>query len=269
MDFSWLTGFIAPTYALGVRVWNFVLAMCLMSGAIGPADYPEAWDYTVNTLNPFFTAIAATMLNMFFYIGFCRQVGNFKESMTLETGMNILFKMVLGNAGINSVMYFVRWIFNITNTSARVLMDISDISFDMYDLSSGEMLFFAMFGIIFLVVALAASATIFITLYTRMVHLCLLAATGPLAISCIPGGPGIQNAAGAWIKELISKSFSIVVIIMGVALISKMASGSDFWGMNAPEVVWVVDYVKNMFLMMLIAAFVKGADSFIKKTFGI
>lgn len=56
---------------------------------------------------------------------------------------------------------------------------------------------------------------------------------------------------------------------MGVALISKMASGSDFWGMNAPEVVWVVDYVKNMFLMMLIAAFVKGADLFIKKTFGI
>ena len=73
MDFSWLTGFIAPTYALGVRVWNFVLAMCLMSGAIGPADYPDAWDYTVNTLNPFFTAISATMLNMFFYIGFCRQ----------------------------------------------------------------------------------------------------------------------------------------------------------------------------------------------------
>ena len=28
-------------------------------------------------------------------------------------------------------------------------------------------------------------------------------------------------------------------------------------------------YVQNMFLMMLVAAFIKGADSWIKKTFGL
>ena len=31
----------------------------------------------------------------------------------------------------------------------------------------------------------------------------------------------------------------------------------------------LVKYVRNMFIMMLIAAYVKGADSFVKRTFGL
>lgn len=269
MDMSWLTGIISPTYSLGVKIWNQVLLLCLYGGIIGPADYPQAWNYMTDTLNPFFVAVSATMLNMFFYIGFCRQVGNFKENMTLETGLNIFVKMILGNVGINYALYFAKWIFSISGLSARVLMDLSDITVDLYDLGAGELVFYSFFGIIFLVVAICSAATVFITMYTRIIHLYLLAATGPLAVSCIPGGPGIQNAAGAWIKELIAKSCSIIAIVLGVALISKMVASDGFFNLTLEQLAPLAKYVKNMFIMMLIAAFVKGAESFVKRTFGL
>ncbi|MDY5863577.1 hypothetical protein [Agathobacter sp.] len=269
MDMSWLIGIISPTYKLGVTIWNQVLSLCLIVGIKGPAEYSEAWQYTTDTLNPFFVAIAATMLNMFFYIGFCRQVGNFKENMTLETGLNIFMKMIIGNVGINFALNFAKWMFSISKVSAGMLMSISDISFGFYDLSAGEMVFYSFFGIIFLIVSICASATIFITMYTRIIHLYLLAATGPLAVSCIPGGPGIQNAASSWIKELIAKACSIIAIVLGVALISKIATGSNFFNIQFEEMAVLVKYVRNMFIMMLIAAYVKGADSFVKRTFGL
>ena len=94
MNMDWLTVIMDPMYTLGVNIWNSVLTLCFMSGIMGPANYTKAWSYTVDTLNPFFVAIAATMLNIFFYIGFCRTVGNLKENMTLETGLNIFIKMI-------------------------------------------------------------------------------------------------------------------------------------------------------------------------------
>ena len=106
-------------------------------------------------------------------------------------------------------------------------------------------------------------------MYTRIIHLYLLAATGPLAVSCIPGGPGIQNAASSWIKELIAKACSIIAIVLGVALISKIATGSNFFNIQFEEMAVLVKYVRNMFIMMLIAAYVKVADSFVKRTFGL
>ena len=171
MNMDWLTVIMDPMYTLGVNIWNSVLTLCFMSGIMGPANYTKAWSYTVDTLNPFFVAIAATMLNIFFYIGFCRTVGNLKENMTLETGLNIFIKMILGNAGINLALTFAKWLFGISATAASVLADPADLSMDMMDLSAGERVFYSFFGIIFLVVAIVSAATVFITMYTRIIHL--------------------------------------------------------------------------------------------------
>lgn len=85
----------------------------------------------------------------------------------------------------------------------------------------------------------------------------------------IPGGPGIQNAAGAWIKTLLTKSLSIIIIAMFIILVSKF-NLTDFFAENLlTDIVLPTRCIQNMFIMMLTAAGVKGADSFMKQTFGI
>ena len=268
---DWITSGLAPLYTLGVKLWNLILSFCLGKGLSTPESFsPSAWAYVNNFLYPFFQAIAATMLNLFFYIGICRQVGNLRESMTLETGVNILIKVILGNLGINSVMLFSKWVFEITGTTGSVMLSTGEFKgIEQGVLDSVQAMVHMIVGIIFLVVAIVCSATVFITIFSRSVQLYMLAAVGPLAISCIPGGPGIQNAAGAWIKTLLSKSFSIVVIVMFVVLVSKL-NLHDFLGDNIlTDIILPTGCIENMFMMMLTAAGVKGADSFMKQTFGI
>lgn len=268
---DWITGGLSPLYTLGVNIWNLILSFCLGKGLSTPESFsPSAWAYVSNILYPFFQAIAATMLNLFFYIGICRQVGNLRESMTLETGVNILIKVLLGNLGINSVMWFSKWVFGITGTTGSVMLSTGEFKgIEQGVLDSVQAMVHMIVGIIFLVVAIVCSATVFITIFSRSVQLYMLAAVGPLAISCIPGGPGIQNAAGAWIKTLLSKSFSIVVIVMFVVLVSKL-NLHDFLGDNIlTDIILPTGCIENMFMMMMTAAGVKGADSFLKQTFGI
>lgn len=71
------------------------------------------------------------------------------------------------------------------------------------------------------------------------------------------------------LKTLLSKSFSIVVIVMFVVLVSKL-NLHDFLGDNIlTDIILPTGCIENMFMMMLTAAGVKGADSFLKQTFGI
>ena len=268
---DWITSGLSPLYTLGVNIWNLILSFCLGKGLSTPESFsPSAWAYVNNFLYPFFQAIAATMLNLFFYIGICRQVGNLRESMTLETGVNILIKVILGNLGINSVMLFSKWVFEITGTTGSVMLSTGEFKgIEQGVLDSVQAMVHMIVGIIFLVVAIVCAATIFITMVGRTIQLYMLAATGPLAVSCIPGGPGIQNAAGAWIKTLLSKSFSIVVIVMFVVLVSKL-NLHGFLGDNIlADIILPTGCIENMFMMMLTAAGVKGADLFLKQTFGI
>lgn len=46
--------------------------------------------------------------------------------MTLETGVNILIKVILGNLGINSVMLFSKWVFEITGTTGSVMLSTGE-----------------------------------------------------------------------------------------------------------------------------------------------
>lgn len=190
--------------------------------------------------------------------------------MTIETGVNVLIKVLLGNLAINSVLWFSKWVFSVTKVTGGVIIGESDFrGLEDSSVNEVQLMVLMVIGIIFLVIAIVCAATIFITMVGRTIQLYMLAATGPLAVSCIPGGPGIQNAAGAWIKTLLSKSFSIVVIVMFVVLVSKL-NLHDFLGDNIlTDIILPTGCIENMFMMMLTAAGVKGADSFLKQTFGI
>lgn len=268
---DWITSGLAPLYTLGVKIWNTILQISLLAGLTTPDRFSHsAWSFVSESMIPFFTAIAATMLNLFFYIGICRQVGNLRESMTLENGLNIMIKVLLGNLGINSVLLFSNWVFGTAGLTSNQILAIDDFrGMEQDSLSAQETVFYMIFGIIFLVIALVSAATVFITIYMRNVQLYMLAAVGPIAVSCIPGGPGIQNAAGAWIKSLLGKSFSMVIISMSVVLISKINSFMSFTDIVFAEISLPSQCLGNMFMMMLTAASVKAADMFLKQTFGI
>ena len=66
---DWITSGLAPLYTIGVKLYNYMLGFSLGFGLNTPQGASStAWAYVSGTLFPFFQAIAATMLNLFFYL---------------------------------------------------------------------------------------------------------------------------------------------------------------------------------------------------------
>ena len=260
-----------PFFDIGNILWKNLLAMSFALTGITPESFsPGAWSVVSNTLYPFFVAIAATMLNLFFYVGFIRQAGNFRQTMTLENTLDIMFKVVLGNIMLNVCLEFTGWVFSIATAGSK---EIASIGADMSGLVGapgdvGQSLFYNIFGIIYFVIAIVSGSTIFLTVYMRYLNLYMIAATGPCAISCLPGGNGVSNVTGAWVKTLISKSCAGIVFAMIFVLADKIMQGITLTGMfDALGSIAVC--VQSMLWMVLLAASIKGADIFMKQTFGI
>lgn len=160
---DWITSGLAPLYTLGVKLYNYMLGFSLGFGLNTPQGASStAWAYVSGTLFPFFQAIAATMLNLFFYIGICRQVGNLRESMTIETGVNVLIKVLLGNLAINSVLWFSKWVFSVTKVTGGVIIGESDFrGLEDSSVNEVQLMVLMVIGIIFLVIAIVCAATIY------------------------------------------------------------------------------------------------------------
>ena len=267
---DWITSGLAPLYTIGVKLYNYMLGFSLGFGLNTPQGASStAWAYVSGTLFPFFQAIAATMLNLFFYIGICRQVGNLRESMTIETGVNVLIKVLLGNLAINSVLWFSKWVFSVTNVTGGVIIGESDFrGLEDSSVNEVQLMVLMVIGIIFLIIAIVCAATIFITMVGRIMSVRMLSPKKSCRFSfetsttnitmttiendllsnvlihapaafCIPGPPGIHETASGPVAASMYNCIVLPTIVI------------------------------NMFMMMLTAAGVKGADLFLKQTFGI
>ena len=212
---------ITPFYYIGMAVWKIMLILIGVTAGETPQAFSEGtWNYITQSLYPLFLAIGSTLLNVFFLIGYLRSVSNLRDGMTLEMFIELCIKVALGNLVIQSIIPIMEQIFNLAGGISKLLIAGTDNPFVQSDMDGGAIFFYAVFGIIYFAVCLVSSVTIFLTVYGRYLQLYLLVLSAPIALSTIPGGPGISQTAGAWFKTLLAKSFSIVLIALAIIIIN-------------------------------------------------
>lgn len=124
----------------------------------------------------------------------------------------------------------------------------------------------------YFLVAMVCSFLILITLYSRYIKLYLLVVTFPLAMPSITGGRGIEGTAYAWMKSFLSNTFEIVIIALAIAIAGRITSGiSIFTSDNAIFNAFdgFAQALNSMVYMILMAVSVKGAPTFLNKTFNL
>lgn len=136
----------------------------------------------------------------------------------------------------------------------------------------GSVIFYWIFGFFYFIVALVCAFLILLTLYGRYIKLYTLVVTFPLAMPTITGSRGVEGTAYAWVKSFLSNTFEIVIIALAIAITGRITAGVS---------VFVTDSgVLNMFdgfgqalnstiYMILMAVSVKGAPTFLNKTFNL
>lgn len=260
-------------YKLGIGIWNIMLNLIgVVSGATPDAFSPAAWQYITEVILPWTQGIGASMLNLFFMIGTLRSVENIKEGLTTELFVEICIKAVLANGLLLLALPIMQIFFEMSTDMSVFVMGGTAINFDQTDIDLGAELFYMSFSLIFFIVCLVCSVTVFLVVYGRFIQIYLLIASCPVALSTLPGGSGISASFYAWVRTFLSKTFSIVIICLSMAIASKMAQGTDYFGSLSglgSLIDGAIQAVENMFNMIILAASVKGADVFMKHAFGL
>lgn len=260
-------------YHLGIGIWNIMLNLIgVVSGATPDAFSPAAWEYITNEILPWTQGIAANMLNLFFMIGTLRSIENIKEGMTTELFIEICIKAVLANSFLLLILPLLRTFFEMSADMSVFVLGGTNINFEQMDMDLGAEIFYLNFSLIFFIVCLVCSVTLFLVVYGRFIQLYLLIVSCPIAVATLPGGNGISASFYAWLRTFLSKTFSIVLICLTVTIASKMAEGVHYFGsLSGIGSIFdgAIQAVENMFNMIILAASVKGVDSFMKRTFGL
>lgn len=271
---DWLFSlFDVPCYFIGNVIWNMI--MLLIGGVITttPQGFSsEAWNYASETLYPWALGIGVALLNLFFLIGFFREASNLRENVTWEILCMYVIKTVLANGFMQGGMSIMREFFKMASELTGQIYLENIPPFSTGDMDFGTYLFFFLFGIIYILVALVCGFMILFTVYGRYLKLYVLIPLAPIALSTMAGGKGLEQSAFAWIKMFLASVFEIVVIAIVMTIAGKMIYHLDF-GAAGEGLLSIgdgfVQILQNIFTMIIMAGAVKGADATLRRSFAL
>lgn len=262
-----------PSYTLGMLIWTFCMQSITGIVTTTPQDFSSAaWMYVSGTLYPWALGIGTAMLNIFFMIGFFREASNLRENMTWEILIMYLIKAIIANGVMIKGLTLIKEFFSVSAALSGDVMISSAPSFTVADVDGGTFLFFFIFGVIYVLVAIVCGGMLLLTVYGRYLKLYVMTVLAPIALSTWAGGRGIENTATAWIRTFLVNVFEIVVIAIVIAIANRMISSIDF-GQLESLLGGMVDgfggALQSMFTMILMTGAVKGADSLLHRSFAL
>lgn len=258
-------------YGLGSAIWDVAMMLIGATASQTPSQFSStAWNYVTNDVMSWTVSLAAVLLNIMYMVGIIRQSTNLKENFTLEILIDGLIKVLAGNFLLLNGIHLMSLMFSMASAMSRGFLMTGNLSFRQLDMDTGSYLFYVVYGIIYFVVAMVCAATIFMTVYGRYLQLYLLAAVGPFAWSTVPAGHGISSVASSWIRTFIAKCFEIVIIVLAVSIASMLCQSIDFGQLSGVEenLDGAIQAIQNMATMVILTGMVKGADVFMRRTFG-
>ena len=141
------------------------------------------------------------------------------------------------------------------------------------DLDMGAVLFYNLFGILYILAAIVCSLMIFLTVYGRYIRLYLLVIAAPFALPTLIGGEEAKRTFYSWLRTFILNTFEIVMIAIVMVICFKLISGGvtlyETTNAFAEAGDGMFDALNSLFTMVLMTASVKGVNSFMAKTFGL
>ena len=261
-----------PMYLQGKGIWD--MCMGLITGVVSQSPQTfseETWDFVEYTLYPWSLGIGILCVNLFFIIGFYRSISNFKENITLELCIEAMVRLVVCNVVLQSGPIIVKSFFTMAAQLAGQVFTFSTPEFYTGDGDFGAQLFWVLFGVAYVVVALVCGIMMLLTVYGRYIKLYMLFIFYPIACSAFIAGRGIEHTTYSYVKAFLLNVFEIVTIALTIVIAGKLLTGISFLGV--PDALQGLDgfiqALHSLLSMILMTSAVKGVNSFMAKAFGL
>lgn len=262
----------SPFFVLGNYLWSWLMGMTFGALAETPDTFSSgAWNYIANSIYPITLSVGTILLNLAFMVGMFRQASDLKQNLTLEIFLGLAVKLLFANVLMQGGIGIMRGLFQSAAAFTTEIGATASITTLPDDIDAGMTIFGCVFGIFYFLVCAVCGGLIFLSVYGRFLQLYVMAACAPLALPFLAGGPGAERSGGAFIRSFLGKCFEIVVIALFLEVGMKLCRSIDWlelegiggWFDGAAQC------LQNMVTMILMAASVKGADSFMRRIFGL
>ena len=272
---DWVTSFFGG-FSIGLANTIWKAAMALIGGLLGtpPQDFsPDAWNFVERTLYPWSLAIGVSLLNLFFLIAICRAVSDLHHNITLEMTIEAFIKIVVANVIFLNLFLLMRLILSIAAAMVGEVYTMQSADLIVDEMDIGSTLFYLLFGIFFVLVAIVCSFLLLLTVYSRYIKIYLLIVLAPFALPALIGGRETERTFYAWVKTFLLNTFEIVAIALTMAISFKIINagisvfeGSGLMG-EAVDGFW--DALNALFTMIFMTASVKGVNSLLAKALAL
>lgn len=237
----------------------------------------DPWS-VVARLEPIFTGVGASLVVLFFIIGFCGESVNLKEEMRFENILRMLMKIGIAqwlvSNNLTMVKAFCKSIGNLTNllgaqTPVKITIDEAH-KIALEGLNFGESLVMLIVAAIAALVIVVSAAFLLYAVYFRMIRIFIVAPLGALAFSTTAGGSIAGQTSTAYIKYMLSILLEAVVMVLAIVVCNSFivsglvegSAGTDFGGL-------VIYLLSLCFVAAFTAGTVKGAQSLTSRAFGL
>ena len=272
---DWVTNFFGG-FSIGLANTIWKAAMALIGGLLGtpPQDFsPDAWNFVERTLYPWSLSIGVSLLNLFFLIAICRAVSDLHHNITLEMTIEAFIKIVVANVIFLNLFLLMRLILSIAAAMVGEVYTMQSADLIVDEMDIGSTLFYLLFGIFFVLVAIVCSFLLLLTVYSRYIKIYLLIVLAPFALPALIGGRETERTFYAWLKTFLLNTFEIVAIALTMAISFKIINagisvfeGSGLVG-EAVDGFW--DALNALFTMIFMTASVKGVNSLLAKALAL
>ncbi len=272
---DWVTSFFGG-FSIGLANTIWKAAMALIGGLLGtpPQDFsPDAWNFVERTLYPWSLAIGVSLLNLFFLIAICRAVSDLHHNITLEMTIEAFIKIVVANVIFLNLFLLMQLILSIAAAMVGEVYTMQSADLIVDEMDIGSTLFYLLFGIFFVLVAIVCSFLLLLTVYSRYIKIYLLIVLAPFALPALIGGRETERTFYAWVKTFLLNTFEIVAIALTMAISFKIINagvsvfeGSGLVG-EAVDGFW--DALNALFTMIFMTASVKGVNSLLAKALAL
>lgn len=266
----------------GIDVWKSCADAVLRYSTQDPTSMGTVWT-NVSRIYNLFLGIGASLLTLYFVIGWLRESIDIRNNFSLENIFRFFIRLALTASALTNALSLIQSVMRLSALLAgEVGMTITsnystrDIFKPIVEGVEGVELLGVGFlcligGLIGMMIIAVCGVVIILSVLTRFFKIFMCIPFAPPALASFAGGQGLSQTGVAWIKTFIGYCLEVVVIALALMLaFSFFAGGNNFFTASRDGFSGVVLGILNICMPMLTAvACVKGAESILRKTLGL
>ena len=260
--------------------WNNQVGLVFSMLGQSPVNFKGGGPWqAIENLEPVFVGVGASLVVLFFVIGFCSESVDIREEIRFEAILRMLIRLGLAEwlvaNNVTIMKAFFRTAGNLIHAmseGARTTLTIDPAQAEIIKgLGFGESLLMLILTALLSVVVIICGFFLLYTVYFRFLKLLVIVPMGAVALSTVAGNRNVAQTAGSYSKYFLSVVFEAVTMALAIIVCNSFISTGlpSFTGSYSDWAKTLIYLCEMTFTIALTVGSVKGAQSLTSKAFGL